>query len=84
MYFVIVIFKFLSHYFLLILTKYYWDLVGFVSIKMNSNVYPLNNTNFHYLSLDITIMPLHNGKILLTFCKDNTADACLMWSCDIT
>ena len=45
---------------------------------MNSNVYPLNNTNFHYLSLDITIMPLHNGKILLTFCKDKTADACLM------
>ena len=45
---------------------------------MNSNVYPLNNTNCYYLSLDITIMPLHNGMILLTFCKDKAVDACLM------
>ena len=33
------------------------------SLKINSNVYPLKNTNSHYLLLDITIIPLHNGKI---------------------
>ena len=38
-----------------------------VSIKINSNVYPLENTNSHYLLLNTTIIPLCNGKISLIF-----------------
>ena len=38
-----------------------------VSLKMNSNVYPLKNTNSHYLLLDTTIIPLCNSKISLIF-----------------
>ena len=34
-----------------------------VSLKMNSDVYPLKNTNSHYLLLNTTVMPLCNGKI---------------------
>ena len=34
---------------------------------MNSNVYPLKNTNSHYLLLNTTIIPLCNGKISLIF-----------------
>ena len=36
---------------------------------MNSSVYPLKNTNSHYLLLNTTIMPLCNGKISLIFCE---------------
>ena len=35
--------------------------------KMNSNVYPLKNTNSHYLLLNATIIPLRNGEISLIF-----------------
>ena len=35
--------------------------------KMNSNVYPLKNTNSHYLLIITTIIPLCNGKISLIF-----------------
>ena len=38
-----------------------------VSLKINSNVYPLKNTNSHYLLLNTTIIPLCNGKISLIF-----------------
>ena len=38
-----------------------------VSLKINSNVYPLKNTNSHYLLLNTTIIPLYNGKISLIF-----------------
>ena len=38
-----------------------------VSLKMNSNVYPLKNTNSHYLLLNTTIIPLHSCKISLIF-----------------
>ena len=38
-----------------------------VSLKMNSNVYPIKNTNFHYLLLDTTILPL--PKISLIFLR---------------
>ena len=38
-----------------------------VSLKINSNVYSLKNTNFHYLLLNTTIIPLCNGKISLIF-----------------
>ena len=38
-----------------------------VLLKMNSNVYPLKNTNSHYLLLNTTIIPLCNGKISLIF-----------------
>ena len=38
-----------------------------VSLKMNSNDYPLKNTNYHYLLLNTTIIPLRNGKISLFF-----------------
>ena len=50
---------------------------------MNSNVYPLKNTNSHYLLLNTTIIPLCNGKISLIFfegpsviqqCQSNTLD----------
>ena len=34
-----------------------------VSLKMNSNVYPVKNTNPYYLLLNTTIIPLYNGKI---------------------
>ena len=34
---------------------------------MNSNVYPLKNTNSHYLLLITTIIPLCNSKISLIF-----------------
>ena len=40
-----------------------------VLLKMNSNVYPLKNTNSHYLLLNTTIIPLCNGKISLIFCE---------------
>ena len=36
-----------------------------VQLKINSNVYPLKNTNSHYLLLNTTITPLCNGKISL-------------------
>ena len=46
------------------------ELVRVVSLKINSNVYPLKNANSHYLLLDITIIPLHNGKIpRIFFCE---------------
>ena len=38
-----------------------------LSLKMNYNVYPLRNTNSHYLLLNTTIMPVCNGKISLFF-----------------
>ena len=38
-----------------------------VSLKMNSNVYPLKNTNSHYLLHNTTIIPLCNSKISLIF-----------------
>ena len=38
-----------------------------VSLKINSNVYPLKNTNSHYLLLNTTIIPLCNSKISLIF-----------------
>ena len=38
-----------------------------VSLKINSNVYSLTNTNSHYLLLNTTIIPLCNGKISLIF-----------------
>ena len=40
---------------------------------MNSNVYPLKNTNSHYLLLNNTIMPQCNGKISLMFCEGDIA-----------
>ena len=33
-------------------------LVRVVSLKMNSDDYPLKNTNYHYLLLNTTIIPL--------------------------
>ena len=36
-----------------------------VSLKMNSNVYSLKNTNSNYLLLNTTIIPLCNSKISL-------------------
>ena len=42
---------------------------------MNSNVYPLKNTNSHYLLLNTTIIPLYNGKISLIFVQ--THPVCL-------
>ena len=44
-----------------------------VSLKMNSNVYPLKNTNSHYLLLNTTIVPLCNGKISLNFLRGSEA-----------
>ena len=38
-----------------------------VSLKVNSNVYPLKSSNSHYLLLNTTIIPLSNGKISLIF-----------------
>ena len=38
-----------------------------VSLKINSNVYPLKSTNSHYLLLNTTIIPLCNSKISLIF-----------------
>ena len=49
--------------------KYYQELVRVVSLKMNSNVYPLKNTNSYYLLLNTTIIPLCNCKISLIFCE---------------
>ena len=40
-----------------------------VSLKMNSNDYPLKNTNYHYLLLNTTIIKLCNSKISLIFCE---------------
>ena len=46
----------------------YRELMRVVSQKMNSNVYPLKNTNsHHYLLPNTTIIPLCNGEISLTF-----------------
>ena len=47
--------------------KYDRELVRFVSLKMNSKVYPLKSTNSHYLLLNATIIPLCKGKISLIF-----------------
>ena len=41
-----------------------------VSLKMNSNVYPLKNTISHHLLLNITVIPLHKSKISQNFCED--------------
>ena len=51
-----------------------------VSLKMNIQVYPLKNTNFHYLLLNTTIIPLCNGKISLNFCEGslNVYASCLL------
>ena len=38
-----------------------------VSLKINSNVYLLKNTNSLYLLFNTTIIPLHNSKISLIF-----------------
>ena len=38
---------------------------------MNSNDYPLKNTNYRYVLLNTTAMPLCNGKISLIFCEGN-------------
>ena len=40
-----------------------------VSLKMNSNVYSLKNTNSHYLLLNTTTIPLCSAEISLTFCE---------------
>ena len=46
-----------------------------VSLKINSNVYLLKNTNSCYLLLNTTIIPLYNGKISLMFLQ--THPVCL-------
>ena len=49
--------------------KYYTEFVRVVSLKMNSNVYPLKTTISHYLLHNITTIPPHKGKMSLTFCE---------------
>ena len=51
-----------------------------VSLKINSNVYPLKTTNSHYLLLNTTIIPLCNGKISLIFCEGDDKKSCLFHS----
>ena len=54
--------------------EYYRELVRVVSLKINSNVYPIKNTNSHYLLLNTTIIPLCNGKIsLIFFVRDHSS-----------
>ena len=51
-----------------------------VSLKINSNVYPLKNTNSHYLLLNTTIITLCNSKISLIFFEgNNTFDVRIKW-----
>ena len=38
-----------------------------VLLKINSNDYPLKSTNYHYLLLNTTIIPLCNSKTSLIF-----------------
>ena len=55
-----------------------------VSLKINPNVYPLKNTNPHYLLFNTTIIPPYKGKIsLIFFCEGCNKKVCALVDMDL-